>query len=60
MTLRRLKAKYPDGAAGTAAEGASGRSPAARQWPASVVRDDSEPHDAGAAGPTRPIGSGGV
>ena len=60
VTLRRLKTKYPDGAAGTAAEGASGRSPSARRWPASVVRDDSEPQDAGAAGPTRPIGSGGV
>ena len=58
-TLRKLRAKYPDGATGTAAEGASERSPSARRWPASVVRDDSECHDVGASEPTRPIEPGG-
>ena len=42
-TIRKLRAKYPDAATGTAAEGASGRPPPARRWRASVVRDDSEP-----------------
>ena len=59
-TLRKLRAMYPDGATGTAAEGAGERPPSARRWPASVVRDDSECHDSAAARPTRPIDPGGV
>ena len=48
-TIRKLKAMYPDGAAGSAADVAGERSPPPR-WPSSVVRDDSELHDAGVAG----------
>ena len=53
-TIRKLKAKYPDGVKGSAAEGASERLPSARRWPASVVHDDSEFDDA------EPIDPGGV
>ena len=57
VTLRGLKAKYPDAAAAAQnAQGERGRPPSPRRWPASAVRDDSD-HDAtGAAEPTDPRG----